>query len=115
MTQSVYQNSAAAEQSTEKTGSQSSPRRMQDSFLNHCRKEKVPVFLDTPGSESVTGLIVGFDDESIILEHAGSQQLYFKSGLTCIRPRKSVNFIFNEAYRYRKMMENHSGFSSQYH
>ncbi len=74
---------------------------MQSSFLNHCRKDRVPMFLDMISGEKAAGIIIGFDESTIILEQNNSQSLFFKRNIACVRPKREVNYIFNEAYRYR--------------
>lgn len=91
-----------------------SGRRMQDSFLNHCRKEEIPVVLEMNNSYTAEGFIVGFDQDSIILDLDGAQQLYFLSSLCCIKPKNDVNYIFNEAYRYKKVLKRYPEYTSNY-
>ncbi|MDI9491064.1 MAG: RNA chaperone Hfq [Clostridiaceae bacterium] len=91
-----------------------SGRRMQDSFLNYCRKEEIPVILEMSNSFSAEGYIVGFDQDSIILDLDGAQQLYFLSALCCIKPKQEVNYIFNEAYRYKKVLKRYPEYTANY-
>lgn len=66
-------------------------------FLNNCRKSRIPVTvrLRAFDDDVVSGVIVGFDQECLILEADGTQQLLFKSGLTRVVPQREVEFIFN--------------------
>ncbi|HHU54174.1 MAG TPA: hypothetical protein GXZ43_08935 [Clostridiaceae bacterium] len=91
-----------------------SGRRMQDSFLNYCRKKEIPVILEMNNSYTAEGYIVGFDQDSIVLEQSGAQQLYFLSSLCCIKPKNDVNYIFNEAYRYKKVLNRYPEYTSNY-
>ena len=61
----------------------SSNRRMQDSFLNFCRKEEIIVILEMNNSSLAEGYIIGFDQDSIILDIDGSQHLYFLNAISC--------------------------------
>ncbi len=92
-------------------------QQLQNSFLNYCRKDQIPVRLLLANSELKTGKIIGFDEETIILEENASQHLYFKQSLLGVLPVQEVNFIFNEAYRakasaqmtfHKKIGVNHS-------
>lgn len=67
--------------------------RMQEVFLNHCRRKRIPVSVQGKG-ESANGLIIGFDPESIILEKNNTQMLFYKSQIYSIRPEHSVHCIF---------------------
>ncbi len=89
-------------------------RRMQDSFLNHCRKEEIEVLLEMNNSFTASGYIIGFDQDSIVLESNGSQHLYFLASLCCIKPKKEVNYIFNEAYRYKQALKSYPKYTSNY-
>ncbi|HHT24721.1 MAG TPA: hypothetical protein GXZ76_04265 [Clostridiaceae bacterium] len=91
-----------------------SGRRMQDSFLNYCRKKEIPVTLEMNNAYTAEGYIVGFDQDSIILDQNGAQQLYFLSSLCCIKPKNDVNYIFNEAYRYKKVLNRYPEYTSNY-
>ncbi len=92
----------------------SSNRRMQDSFLNFCRKEEIIVILEMNNSSLAEGYIIGFDQDSIILDIDGSQHLYFLNAISCIKPQKEVNYIFNEAYRYKKTLNGYSKYANNY-
>lgn len=78
--------------------------KLQEVFLNCCRKQKIPVTVTLrtfSDDVSVSGIIVGFDQECLILEADGTQQLLFKSGLTRVVPQQEVDFIFNRHNRRR--------------
>ncbi len=92
----------------------SSSRRMQDSFLNFCRKEEIEVILEMNNSFTAEGFIIGFDQDSIVLENSGCQHLYFLGALCCIKPKQEVNYIFNEAYRYKKTLKSYPEYTSNY-
>lgn len=89
-------------------------RRMLDSFLNFCRKEEIEVILEMNNSYTAEGLIVGFDQYSIVLDIFGSQQIFFLTSMCCIKPKEEVNYIFNEAYRYKKTLKGYSKYASNY-
>ncbi len=73
--------------------------RLQETFLNHCRREKINVIIQLFDQSIVEGLIVGFDQESIIVASRGTQQLLYKASVVCIKPFEELHLIFNEARR----------------
>ncbi|MGI6508560.1 MAG: RNA chaperone Hfq [Saccharofermentanales bacterium] len=73
--------------------------RIQETFLNHCRREKINVVIQLFDQSIVEGLIVGFDQESIVVSARGTQQLLFKSSVVCIRPFEELHLIFNDSTR----------------
>ena len=73
--------------------------RIQETFLNHCRREKINVIIQLFDQSIVEGLIVGFDQESIIVASRGTQQLLYKASVVCIKPFEELHLIFNEARR----------------
>lgn len=83
---------------TERNGT-SRKMNLQDVFLNHCRREKVDLMIQLLDQSIKTGEIVGFDDQSIILESDGRQYLIYKNAIVAVNPQEEVNYIFNESYR----------------
>lgn len=73
--------------------------RIQETFLNHCRREKINVVIQLFDQSIVEGLIIGFDQESIVVSARGTQQLLYKSSIVCIRPFEELHLIFNEGWR----------------
>src|SRR5512133_3571576 len=73
--------------------------KLQDVFLNHCRREKSSVTIQLVDRSIKNGEIIGFDSQSIILEEEGRQHLIYKSAIVAVNPQQQVNYIFNEAYR----------------
>jgi len=62
---------------------------LQDAFLNHVRKEKIPVVLNLSGGGSVAGLVKGFDNFVILVKHEG-QHLVYKHAINSIVPDRPV-------------------------
>ncbi len=73
--------------------------KLQDVFLNYCRREKIEVTIQLLDRTSRNGQIVGFDYSSIILEAEGRQYLLYKSAIVAVNPKQAVNYIFNDNYR----------------
>jgi len=62
---------------------------LQDAFLNHVRKEKVPVVINLSGGGKVEGLVKGFDSFVILVKHEG-QHLIYKHAINTIVPERLV-------------------------
>lgn len=73
---------------------------MQDSFLNNCRHEKTEIEIKMLDRSIEKGIVVGFDNNTIIMENKESlQYLVMKNAISTIKPVKFVNYIFNDVYR----------------
>ena len=64
-------------------------RKLQDLYLNHLRKEKVPVSIFLVNGTRLKGIIKGFDNFVIILKQ-NTQQLIYKHAISTISPEKEV-------------------------
>ena len=73
--------------------------KLQDVFLNYCRRERIHVSVQLLDNSSKQGQIVGFDLTSIILEDDGRQNLLYKSAIVAVNPKQAVNYIFNDAHK----------------
>ena len=75
--------------------------RIQETFLNHCRREKINVVIQLFDQSIIEGLIIGLDRDTIVVASRGTQQLLYKSSIVCIKPFEELHLIFNEARRSR--------------
>lgn len=73
--------------------------KLQDVFLNHCRREKISVTIQLLDLNVKNGQIIGFDNQTIIMEEEGRQHLIYKNAIVAVNPQQQVNYIFNESYR----------------
>ena len=64
---------------------------LQDAFLNHVRKEKIPVVINIAGGGKIEGLVKGFDNFVILVKHDG-QHLIYKHAINTIVPERAVEF-----------------------
>ncbi len=69
-----------------------SPVNLQDVFLNHLRKEKIPVVVYLVNGVRLTGTIKGFDNFVLLLRHEG-QQLVYKHAISTIVPERAVEWM----------------------
>ena len=59
---------------------------LQDSFLNHVRKENLGVVIYLMNGFQLRGLVRGFDNFTVIIENDGKQQLVYKHAISTIAP-----------------------------
>jgi host factor-I protein len=78
------------------------PFKIQESFLNHCRKEKITVVIQLFDQTILEGLIIGFDQESLVVAARGVQQLIYKTSIVCIRPHAEIHILFGDTQRPRR-------------
>ncbi len=66
---------------------------IQDSFLNHVRKERIVVAILLLGGTKLSGRIKSFDKYAIVLESNSQEQLIFKHAISSVaasRPASSA-------------------------
>ncbi|MCK9176267.1 MAG: RNA chaperone Hfq [Clostridiales bacterium] len=85
----------------------SSNFRIQETFLNHLRREKIRVTIQLFNQSIIEGLIIGFDQESLVVIAHGTQQLIYKTAVVCIKPFEELHLIFNDA-RSKSRPRNHN-------
>lgn len=65
-------------------------RKLQDLYLNHLRKEKIPVTIFLVNGTRLKGIIKGFDNFVVLLKQ-NTQQLIYKHAISTISPEKEIN------------------------
>ncbi|MCD8174798.1 MAG: RNA chaperone Hfq [Phascolarctobacterium sp.] len=68
-------------------------RNLQDSFLNHVRKENLGVIIYLMNGFQIRGLVRGFDNFAIIMENEGKQQLVYKHAISTISPADNITIM----------------------
>lgn len=63
---------------------------LQDIFLNHARKDNVPVTLFLMNGFQLRGTISGFDCFVVVLDSEGKQQIIYKHAISTIAPERAV-------------------------
>ena len=63
---------------------------LQDTYLNHLRKDKVPVIIYLTNGVRLKGTIKGFDNFVILLKE-NTQSLIYKHAVSTIVPEKDVD------------------------
>ena len=85
---------------------QKQPPNVQDSFLNHARRERLNVIVYLVNGTKLTGRIKNFDRFAIIMENNGVDQMIFKHAIATITSAKTfgnyIQFEGKQADRERK-------------
>ena len=69
---------------------------LQDAFLNHVRKTKVPVTIFLINGVKLQGVITWFDNFCVLLRRDGQSQLVYKHAISTIVPARSVRLSDGE-------------------
>jgi host factor-I protein len=64
---------------------------LQDVFLNHVRKDKVPVTIFLVNGVKLQGVVTWFDNFCVLLKRDGIAQLVYKHAISTIMPAQPVN------------------------
>jgi host factor-I protein len=78
-------------------GTQKTTINLQDSFLNHVRKENLAVTIYLVNGFQLRGLVRGFDNFTIIIENDGKQQLVYKHAVSTISPVTNITIMQPES------------------
>ena len=63
---------------------------LQDAFLNHLRKHKVPTTVFLTNGVKLQGVVTGFDNFSMLLRRESHAQLIYKHAISTIMPNAPV-------------------------
>jgi host factor-I protein len=69
---------------------------LQDAFLNHVRKAKVPVTIFLINGVKLQGVITWFDNFCVLLRRDGQSQLVYKHAISTIMPGGPINLYEGE-------------------
>jgi host factor-I protein len=64
---------------------------LQDAFLNHVRKTKVPVTVFLINGVKLQGVITWFDNFCVLLRRDGQSQLVYKHAISTVMPAQPIN------------------------
>ncbi len=70
---------------------------LQDIFLNHARKEKIPITLFLTNGFQFKGMVRGFDGYTVIVDSDGKQELIYKHAISTIIPAKPISILDSES------------------
>lgn len=69
---------------------------LQDVFLNHVRKSKLPVTVFLVNGVKLQGVITWFDNFSLLLRREGHSQLVYKHAVSTVMPSQAVQLFETE-------------------
>ncbi|WGH80415.1 RNA chaperone Hfq [Jannaschia ovalis] len=69
---------------------------LQDAFLNHVRKTKVPVTIFLINGVKLQGVITWFDNFCVLLRRDGQSQLVYKHAISTVMPAQPINLYSGE-------------------
>ena len=81
---------------------------LQDQFLNHLRREKMPVTMFLVKGVKLQGIVTWFDNFSILLRRDGQSQLVYKHAISTIMPGDPVDaeqFASAEGNRKQRLLQ----------
>jgi host factor-I protein len=64
---------------------------LQDVFLNHVRKDKIPVTIFLVNGVKLQGVVTWFDNFCVLLKREGQVQLVYKHAISTVMPAQAVN------------------------
>ena len=68
-------------------------RNLQDLFLNRIRKEKAPVTVFLVNGVKLQGLVVSFDNFSVLLRRDAHSQLVYKHAISTVMPTVPIQLF----------------------
>ena len=69
---------------------------LQDTFLNHVRKTKIPVTVFLFFGVKLQGVITWFDNFCVLLRREGQSQLIYKHAISTIMPSQEISLYNGE-------------------
>ena len=69
---------------------------LQDTFLNHVRKTKIPVTVFLINGVKLQGVITWFDSFCVLLRREGQSQLIYKHAMSTIMPSQEISLYNGE-------------------
>ena len=78
------------------TNMASDRQNLQDAFLNHVRKTKVPGTIFLINGVKLQGVITWFDNFCVLLRRDGQSQLVYKHAISTIMPSQPISLYEGE-------------------
>ena len=69
---------------------------LQDTFLNHVRKNKTPLTIFLVNGVKLQGIVTWFDNFCVLLRRDGHSQLVYKHAISTIMPGQPVHLMDQE-------------------
>ena len=70
---------------------------LQDTFLNHVRKAKIPLTIFLVNGVKLQGVVTWFDNFCLLLRRDGHSQLVYKHAISTVMPAHPVQLFEPEA------------------
>jgi host factor-I protein len=70
---------------------------LQDTFLNHVRKAKIPLTIFLVNGVKLQGVVTWFDNFCLLLRRDGQSQLVYKHAISTVMPSHPVQLFEPEA------------------
>lgn len=70
---------------------------LQDTFLNHVRKAKIPLTVFLVNGVKLQGIVSWFDNFCLLLRRDGHSQLVYKHAISTVMPSQPVQLFDSEA------------------
>jgi host factor-I protein len=80
-------------QEAEKTAMAADRANLQDTFLNHVRKAKIPLTIFLVNGVKLQGVVTWFDNFCVLLRRDGHSQLVYKHAISTIMPGHPVQLF----------------------
>ena len=69
---------------------------LQDTFLNHVRRNKTPLTIFLINGVKLQGVITWFDNFCVLLRRDGQSQLVYKHAISTIMPSQAISLYEGE-------------------
>jgi len=89
----VADNKSAKENKNGKQMAAERPQSLQDTFLNHVRKNKTPLTIFLINGVKLQGIVTWFDNFCVLLRRDGHSQLVYKHAISTIMPGGPVHLM----------------------
>lgn len=70
---------------------------LQEAFLNHVRKNRVPLTVFLVNGVRLQGVVAGFDSFCVLLRREGLSQLIYKHAISTVMPDRPIHSFDEEA------------------
>jgi len=90
------QRKVSREDASKKTGTAMAADRaqnLQDTFLNHVRKSKIPLTIFLVNGVKLQGVVTWFDNFCVLLRRDGHSQLVYKHAISTIMPGHPIQLF----------------------
>ena len=72
---------------------QEKQQNLQDTFLNHVRKQKIPVTVFLVNGVKLQGVITWFDNFCVLLRRDAHSQLVYKHAISTVMPAQPIQLF----------------------